>query len=381
MSTPIGRSFLALFVAVNLTGCVGPVTRLPERAAYRICLEERSGVLVHRLQMGIGGERELSVKVFPSAGANAFSFTVNGVELLRQPSSLDDLSGYRYGIPLLYPTHLLVEGGTFTFEGREYRFPTDARGHHTNGLVYEVPWEVGELEVEEKAIRLPLSLTVTRSHPLYKVFPFEHEIRVTHALSLEGLRIAVEIKNRGARRLPLGFGIRPCFRILGDRSETYVTVPARKRMEADRSSGRPSGELEDLSGSDQDLRGPSSLEKLDLDDVYWGMMPEQSAAWEARDRGIRVTLEASEVFTHVAAYTPQGEDYFCLANQTCSADAHNLYARGHAEAAHLLILEPMGAPGSKVKGSIFIRVDLADTAPGSTGEKEDIRASTLGEGR
>jgi aldose 1-epimerase len=30
-------------------------------------------------------------------------------------------------------------------------------------------------------------------------------------------------------------------------------------------------------------------------------------------------------------YTPPGEPFFCLENQTCSTDAHNLYDKGFRE--------------------------------------------------
>jgi galactose mutarotase-like enzyme len=40
-----------------------------------------------------------------------------------------------------------------------------------------------------------------------------------------------------------------------------------------------------------------------------------------RDAGLAIDLEASRDFTHLVLYTPRGEKYFCLENQTCSTAA------------------------------------------------------------
>jgi aldose 1-epimerase len=39
-------------------------------------------------------------------------------------------------------------------------------------------------------------------------------------------------------------------------------------------------------------------------------------------------------------YTPPERPFFCVENQSCSTDAHNLYSQGLQEAAHLTILDP-----------------------------------------
>jgi aldose 1-epimerase len=45
-------------------------------------------------------------------------------------------------------------------------------------------------------------------------------------------------------------------------------------------------------------------------------------------------------FTHLVHYTPRGERFFCLENQTCSTDVHNLHAKGFTEAAGLKTVAP-----------------------------------------
>jgi aldose 1-epimerase len=114
----------------------------------------------------------------------------------------------------------------------------------------------------------------------------------------------------------------------------------------------PTGKLLPLDGSPYDIREFTSLEGLKLDDVYWGMVPGKPAVYECRDRGIRVTLEASEIFTHAVVYTPPGRPYFCIENQTCSTDAHNLHAQGLEKEAHLQVLQL----GKSARGTVRVRV-------------------------
>ena len=108
----------------------------------------------------------------------------------------------------------------------------------------------------------------------------------------------------------------------------------------------PTGKLLDLAGqADLDARQPRSLEGFLRDDVYYGMTPDKPAQIDFRDKRLKLTLSASEDFTHLVVYTPKDQPWFCVENQTCSTDAHNLYARGFKKESHLQIVEP-GKTGS-----------------------------------
>src|SRR5205814_938517 len=127
-------------------------------------------------------------------------------------------------------------------------------------------------------------------------------------------------------------------------------VPAAWRMEAE--GKLPTGRLVAVADTPYDLRRPTALEGLDLDDVYFGTNPAASPWFEWRDRGVRVILGASHAFTHVVLYTPPDRPAFCIENQTCSTDAHNLDARGLRREAHLLVVDP----GRTARGSVDWRL-------------------------
>ena len=102
----------------------------------------------------------------------------------------------------------------------------------------------------------------------------------------------------------------------------------------------PTGRLLPPSACSADPTEPITLENLDLDDVFWGMRASQPATVVYGALGTRITLEADDWFTHAVVYTPPDRPYFCVENQSCSTDAHNLAAKGFERAAHLTVLEP-----------------------------------------
>jgi galactose mutarotase-like enzyme len=110
----------------------------------------------------------------------------------------------------------------------------------------------------------------------------------------------------------------------------------------------PTGKLLPVQKTAFDLRRPTALAGLDLDDVYFGMTPAAPPSFEWRDLGVRVTLGASRQFTHLVVFTPPERATFCIENQTSSTDAHNLHARGLAREAHLIIVEP----GKTARGAV-----------------------------
>jgi aldose 1-epimerase len=102
----------------------------------------------------------------------------------------------------------------------------------------------------------------------------------------------------------------------------------------------PTGRLVDLDDGPADMCDPTPLSELNLDDVFWGMEPNEPQVIYYDSISKKVTLAASDFFTHACIFTPPQYPFFCVENQSCSTDAHNLYAQGLEKEAHLVILEP-----------------------------------------
>jgi aldose 1-epimerase len=143
--------------------------------------------------------------------------------------------------------------------------------------------------------------------------------------------------SQGDRPVPYGFAIHPWFVYQGERGRTRLTVPATHWMEA--VDLLPTGRLVSLDETDLDARQGRSLEGFVIDDVYFGMKPVRPTKIDFLDAGLALELAASQEFTHLVVYTPL-EPHFCVENQTCSTDAHNLYARGLKRESNLQIVPP-----------------------------------------
>jgi aldose 1-epimerase len=287
----------------------------------------------------------LEARIAPHAGANLFSLQVEGVELLAQAPSLGELAMSPAGTPVLFPMPNRVRDGAFEFDGRRFSFEPNSGPHYIHGLVRRRPWALAPLAAEASA---SLSIEWDAAQPEFARFPVAHRLTLSFALSADGLVIEYRVDNHGPGRLPFGFGLHPWFRVPGPREDVRLEVPAAQRMETEEKL--PSGRLLELDGTPFDLRRPTSLAGLDLDDVYVGL--EAPPTFEWREPGIRVTLGSSPDFTHLVVFTPPGRPVFCIENQTCSTDAHNLHARGLVHEAHLQIVEPGGAARGGVSWKI-----------------------------
>ncbi len=295
--------------------------------------------------------RNLEARIAAEAGSNLYSLKAGGTEILVQPAEWGVTPSLRYGFPVLFPTPNRVRDSKFTFDGHTYTFPANERSHFIHGLVHTLPWQAGTPSVDAKSASVATFLDWDARQKDFALFPIQHRLSLRFRLDSQGVTLTFTVQNRDDKRLPFGFAFHPWFQILGSRAETYLQVPAQKRMEA--VGLLPTGKLESLDGSPYDLRTPVSLEPLRLDDVYWGLAPEQPPGYEARDKGIKVSLGGSKEFTHMVVYTPPGRPFFCMENQTCSTDAHNLHARGMERESHLLIADR----GKSISGWVYVKVE------------------------
>ncbi len=283
------------------------------------------------------GAHSSSVRFIPSMGCNIVGWEVDGVEYL----VASEPDGRILGTPILYPMPNRVRDGVFSFDGREFRFTPNNGPNFIHGLVREIPWEMGEPQFTEDGVSLTARIAMAPGTSLYDLFPVRNTLTLRLEVSPGRLGMTFTVQNDDAEhRLPFGLAIHPYFAIHGSREEVTLHIPAKRCMEAE--SLLPTGRLLPPGACSADPTQPVSLAGLDLDDVFWGMGAEEPATITYQALGKRITLQADDWFTHAVVYTPPQAPYFCVENQSCSTDAHNLYARGLTEAAHLTILEPGG---------------------------------------
>ncbi len=293
-------------------------------------------------------EHETVVRFVPSMGCNVIGFEVDGREYL----VACEPDGRILGTPILYPTPNRVRNATFTFDDRVFRFAPNDGQHFIHGLVRNVPWELDAPVATESGIAITAHISMAPGSDAWGVFPIRNTLSLRLDVTPGRLQMTFSISNDDAhRQLPFGLAIHPYFQILGERGDVTLHIPAQRWMEAE--ALLPTGRLLHPSACPAAPTQPITLDKLDLDDVFWGMRASQPATITYAAVGKRVTLEADDWFTHAVVYTPPDKPYFCVENQSCSTDAHNLAAKGFERAAHLTVL----APGQSHHARVALRVD------------------------
>jgi aldose 1-epimerase len=280
----------------------------------------------------------LEAWIVPSHGSNLARFTVGGRAVIDFDPGLLSEHGYT-GTPVLYPTPNRVRDGVFRWKGRDYRQLKRGELVVEHGLAHGEPWQCGEPVREPDGVRLQTWLDFQPGAAVFEAFPFPHRLSLEFHLSSGGIRLSYAIHNQGGEEIPFGFGLHPYFQKLGGEADTLVRLPAQAVMEAT-ADLLPTGRLVEVSGTPYDLRQPVAVGSLDLDHVFTGIPAGGRARVEYCGLGLSVALEASEDFTHLVLYTPRGEGFFCLENQTCSTDAHNLFARGFTRESGLKTVKP-----------------------------------------
>jgi aldose 1-epimerase len=296
-------------------------------------LDPTSGFLTYTISRG-----DLVVKLVPDAGFNVASIRYQGREILRTPPTLNELPGFMYGVPILYPTPNRVRDGKLTLGNETITYKPNNGPNFLHGLVHSVPFTVGDVVQKEGEVSLSGSLIFDVGTAWYAGFPKRHTLRVTLAVRDHSIRWTYDVDNTaGKEPVPFGFALHPWFLDQSARKLVKLTVPASHWMEA--KDLLPTGKLIDLQGTKYDLRQGKSLEGVMLDDVYFGMKTEQPARIDYLGDKFSITLAASPEFTHLVVFTEQ-PGHFCVENQTCSTDAHNLHAAGMEAPAHLLSAKP-----------------------------------------
>ena len=295
-------------------------------------LDKATGWRIFKLQLG-----STVVRVAPQAGCNVFSIQVDDVEYLRVPDDLQRLRGVSHGNPILYPTPNRIRGAKFQYAGETYEFPPNGRGNFIHGLVHSAAWEVQRFSLDGDVAEIICELKFAAGSERFDLFPFLHTLRLSITVREASVRWTYEVDNTGDRPVPFGIAFHPYFVYQGERAQAYLQVPATRLMESVQQL--PTGKLLELAGNPLDARQPVSLADFVIDDVYFGMTPSKPAKIDFRDVRRRVTLAASADFTHLVVFTPR-RPFFCVENQTCSTDAHNLAAQGKNDIAHLQVCPP-----------------------------------------
>ena len=270
-------------------------------------------------------------------GANLCRYTYKGFHIIDYDPALLKTSDFT-GTPVLYPTPNRVENGVFVFRGKAYEQVKRGRRVFEHGLVYDEEWELVDVHATEKEALLSTRITWTIDSPLFEAFPFLHSLALTFRLVDGAIDITYDIFNFGPEEIPYGFGLHPYFQKLSGEEGTVIALPVEHVMETTEAL-LPTGKILPVPGTAFDLNRLTSIGKLDLDHVFLRAAGDTPAAIHYNEQGFGVNIHATDDFSHFVVYSPAGMPYFCIENQTCSTNAHNLYHRGLHEISGLEMVQ------------------------------------------
>lgn len=283
---------------------------------------------VEYIVLGYKGMNEEGIEawVAPAFGSNLCRLSVGGRNIIDFDLELLLNGGYT-GTPVLYPTPNLVRDSRFMYKGITYNQIKRGKPVSEHGLVFNETWNFSLPEFKDACVSLVTWIDFNTNNEMFKAFQFRHRLSLVFSLMEDGIKILYNIENMDNREIPFGIGLHPYFMKLSGEENTYIQIPAKFVMDYT-SDLLPTGGLTDVRGTGFDIRNPVRIGSCNLDHVFTGIEEGSFAEIEYRTIGLKVILEATRDFSHVVVYSPKGEDFFCIENQTCATDAHNLYDKG-----------------------------------------------------
>ena len=310
---------------------------------YQTPNDEGMATLGYRSDDGQTQEAWISMRY----GANLCRYSYKGYQIIDYDPNLLE-SGDFTGTPVLYPTPNRVTNGIIAFEGQLYDQVKCGRRILEHGLVHDEAWELVYIGVEQDRACLIAKIDWNSASHLFAPFPFEHTLTLTFNLMLDRVEIAYRLINTGGSKIPFGFGLHPYFQKLSGDEDTLIQVPVQYVMEATKEL-IPTGRVFPIAGNDLNLNQPGPIGDYDLDHVFIRSENDDPAVIQYPHQGLEVEISASEDFSYFVVYSPQGEPYFCIEEQTCSTDAHNLYDRGLIKESGLQIVQPGAEKSGRVR--------------------------------
>lgn len=285
------------------------------QAAVRVTTEKLEGVVV------------------PGWGSNLISlrWLPTNTALLRTPESAEAYHARSalYGTPVLFPPNR-IENGTFTFQGREYRFPiTDtARNLHSHGVLRHAAWTVTRAEAEGGEALVETSLVSEDTPEVYAALPHRFTVRHQFRFTADAVELRFVLESRDEAPMPWGLGYHTTLLMPltdgGSLERCTIQVPVAQAW-ALSDKLTPTGELTDYSHREALAEG-MSLSGVKLDDVLLAD-PNQPVEAVMTDEaaGLRVAYTADKRFKHWVIFNNGGDSGFiCPEPYTWVTNAPNL---------------------------------------------------------
>ena len=309
-------------------------------------------------------------EIVPQIGANCTHFAIEReeewIDIIDPPPNLSKLKERpsSFGNPILFPFPNRIQDGKFNFEDSNYIFDKSTTAPNSiHGLLLNHAFVVTKFGIssdnQPSSAYITCEVESNKSDWIMRQYPFNFRFEITYTLTEGCLDMAIIIENRGQKRLPMGFGTHPYFRVLfsseSKPENSWITIPATQYWELN--DFLPTGRI--LETNDPEFLSGKCFASLKLDDIFTHLIPAENGSSICRiddkTADVSVQIEADLNFQQWVVYTPPDRSTICFEPYTCPTDAINLEARGIA--ANLIVLEPIGGDNSTFSANIKFRVE------------------------
>jgi aldose 1-epimerase len=295
----------------------------------------------------------LEIKISPTIGCSMCEFKVGSDSVIKYNPNVINKQRF-FGNPILYPTPNRVRGCAFDLNGIRYKQAKYGKERLSHGLVYDEEWQYDLPLIQEDFVIFKTWIDFFENNPMFEAFPFKHRLTVDFKLEKTGIMVIYSVDNWDVKDLPFGFALHPFFEKLSGENGTLITIPTDYVMESTPDC-LPTGRVLEVENTPFDIRTPSAVGGLNVDHNYIGLKSNIPSSISYENKPFYLTLDTSDEFTHIVLFTPPKENFFCIENQTCSTDAHNLYNKGFKEESGLIFVSPGHVHQGYIKYSVHFK--------------------------
>lgn len=285
---------------------------------FRHLTEDFGGFEKHILRNSQSGNE---FSVLPGCGALLTSCKIDGTELIDGYQNEAELIDLEFGKSLLlFPFPNRLDGGKYSFHGKNYQFPINDPGTENaiHGLGFKTPFVIGDIETNQTSAALTCNYSYTG---INQAFPFPFKISIRYEMTDNQFNTFLKIENTGSSPMPAGLGWHPYFTIYANIDEVSLQFPELEKIEIDRRM-IPTGKRTKFNG----FLEPKSINRINLDTCFY--IPENCQPFKAtldspNGKLIYSQETGSGKFNYVQFFTPSHRRSLAIEPMTCNINAFN----------------------------------------------------------
>jgi galactose mutarotase-like enzyme len=240
------------------------------------------------------------LEVVPERGGIITAWSVRGQEMLYLDAArfADPTLSVRGGIPILFPICGNLPDNTYQFDEQPYSLKQ-------HGFARDLPWDVTDRTTQEQ---VSITLSLQSNEQTRSLYPFEFQLNFTYRLQGNSLELDQEFVNLGDRPMPFSTGLHPYFGVT-DKRKLQFDIPAAEFQ------------------SHKDYAYAAFSNQFDFEqdeiDVIFPQPSRHQASVTDLERGIKLDLDYSALYSKLVFWTLKGKPFYCLEPWSAPRNALN----------------------------------------------------------